>query len=83
MGHLRRANQHPPHGNLRQHSVRPRATVEFTGRAGVFDFVREFNLTEQQALEVSDHFPIWAEFSSYEGGQPGRVANRQESLPQR
>ncbi len=47
------------------------ATIEFTGRAGVFDLVREFNLTEQQALEVSDHFPIWAEFSAYEGGQPG------------
>jgi hypothetical protein len=59
------------------------ATIEFTGRAGVFDLVREFNLTEQQALEVSDHFPIWAEFSAYEGGQPGRVANRQQALPQR
>jgi deoxyribonuclease-1-like protein len=59
------------------------ATIEFTGRAGVFDILREFNLTEQQALEVSDHFPIWAEFSAYEGGQPGRVANRPQAVPQR
>jgi len=59
------------------------ATIEFTGRAGVCDLVREFNLTEQQALEVSDHFPIWAEFSAYEGGQPGRVANRPQAVPQR
>ena len=53
-----------------------RATDEFLGRAGVFDFMREFNLTQQQALEISDHMPVWAEFSVYEGGQPGRVAAR-------
>ena len=52
------------------------ATVEFTGRGGVFDFLREFNLTLAQALEVSDHLPVWAEFSIYEGGQLGRVARR-------
>jgi endonuclease/exonuclease/phosphatase family metal-dependent hydrolase len=51
-----------------------RATVEFAGRAGVFDFLREYNLTLDQALEVSDHLPVWAEFSAYEGGQPGRIA---------
>jgi endonuclease/exonuclease/phosphatase family metal-dependent hydrolase len=52
------------------------ATTEFTGRAGVFDFMREYNLTMDQALEVSDHLPIWAEFTVYEGGQPGRVAGQ-------
>jgi deoxyribonuclease-1-like protein len=57
--------------NIVYHSM---ATPEFTGRAGVFDFMREFNLTMDQALEVSDHLPVWAEFSIYEGGQPGRVA---------
>ena len=50
------------------------ATQEFTGKAGVFDFMRHFNLTEQEALEVSDHIPVWAEFSIYEGGVPGHVA---------
>jgi endonuclease/exonuclease/phosphatase family metal-dependent hydrolase len=52
------------------------ATSEFTGRAGVFDFMREFNMTLDAALEVSDHMPVWAEFSIYEGGEPGRVATR-------
>ena len=44
-----------------------RATAEFTGRAEVFDLMREFNLTMREALEVSDHLPVWAEFSSCEG----------------
>jgi endonuclease/exonuclease/phosphatase family metal-dependent hydrolase len=51
-----------------------RATVEFTGRAGVYDFMREFNLSQDEAVEISDHIPVWAEFSLYEGGVPGRVA---------
>ncbi len=50
------------------------ATTEFTGRAGVMDILREFNLSQQEAIAVSDHLPIWAEFSAIEGGQAGRVA---------
>lgn len=50
------------------------ATIELTGRSGVFDFLREMNLTMQQALVISRHLPVWAEFSVYEGGQPGHVA---------
>lgn len=50
------------------------STKEFTGRVGVLDFLREFNLTLDQAMEVSDHLPIWAEFTSNECGQEGRVA---------
>ncbi len=53
-----------------------RATNEFTGRGGIFDFLRQYNLSLQEALEVSDHLPVWAEFHVYEGGQPGRVATR-------
>ncbi len=53
-----------------------RATVEFTGRAGVVDLMHDFNLSMTQALEVSDHLPIWAEFSVYEGGQVGHMAER-------
>jgi endonuclease/exonuclease/phosphatase family metal-dependent hydrolase len=52
------------------------ATVEFTGNAGVYDVIREYNLTMDQALEISDHLPVWAEFSVYEDGQPGRLAAR-------
>lgn len=50
------------------------ATNEFTGAVGVFDFMREFNLTLDEALEISDHLPVWAEFTAYEGGQPRRMA---------
>jgi endonuclease/exonuclease/phosphatase family metal-dependent hydrolase len=50
-----------------------RATTEFSGRAGVIDLIREFGLTMQEALEVSEHLPVWAEFSCFEGGQPGQI----------
>jgi len=43
------------------------ATTEFTGRSGVFDFLREYNLSMDQALRVSDHLPVWAEFALTEG----------------
>jgi endonuclease/exonuclease/phosphatase family metal-dependent hydrolase len=45
-----------------------RPTVEYTGRWGVLDLRNEYLLPLDQALEVSDHFPVWAEFSAYEGG---------------
>ncbi|REJ66229.1 MAG: endonuclease/exonuclease/phosphatase [Planctomycetota bacterium] len=51
-------------------------TNEYTGRNGVLDLLREFNLTEKQALAVSDHLPVWAEFSIYEGAGTQRVATR-------
>ena len=56
------------------------ATREFTGRGGVFDFMREYNLTMEQAEKVSDHLPVWAEFSIYEGGQAGRFAGREPDV---
>lgn len=52
-------------------------TVEFTGRKGVMDLRTELNyvqngrpiaLTEKQVLEISDHLPVWGEFSAIEGG---------------
>jgi deoxyribonuclease-1-like protein len=63
------------HGNaMMDNIIMPiKATDEFTGRAGVFDFLRNYNLSIEQAQQVSDHLPIWAEFTAYEGGQPGRV----------
>lgn len=51
-----------------------RATAEFTGRSGVYDFASEFNLTPEEALLVSDHFPVWAEFQIVEGRGSGEVA---------
>ena len=56
------------------------ATREFTGRGGVFDFMREYNLSLDQALQVSDHLPVWAEFRIYEGGQAGRFAGREAEV---
>lgn len=55
-----------------------RATIEFTGRSGVLDLIREFDLSMRQAVEISDHLPVWAEFSVYEGGQAGNVAGGQQ-----
>ncbi len=51
-----------------------RSTSEFTGRAGVFDFLRKHNLSLERAMEISPHMPVWAEFSCLEGSQPGRIA---------
>jgi len=53
------------------------STNEFSGRWGVYDMQRLHKLTPEQALQVSDHLPIWAEFSAYESAAPGRVANRE------
>ncbi|WP_158262400.1 MULTISPECIES: endonuclease/exonuclease/phosphatase family protein [Pirellulaceae] len=41
-------------------------TVEFSGQAGVLDLMAAFKLTEEQALEVSDHLPVWATFANRE-----------------
>ncbi len=50
-----------------------RSTDEFLGRAGCMDFLRQFNLTPDQAFQVSSHMPVWCEFSAVEGGVPGYV----------
>ena len=55
------------------------ATREFNGKTGVTDIVRLFNLTTEEAAIISDHFPVWAEFSVFEGGRPNRFANRPSS----
>ena len=51
-----------------------RATTEFTGRAGVHDFLTEQNLSIQEARKVSVHLPVWAEFFTREGAASGYVA---------
>lgn len=52
------------------------ATSEYTGRAGVLNLIREYGLSMEQALEVSDHFPVWATFSAYERNGAGPLATR-------
>ncbi|WP_153558522.1 endonuclease/exonuclease/phosphatase family protein [Roseimaritima sediminicola] len=59
------------------HILVDRATTsEFTGEAGVLEFVRHLKLTPEQAKLVSDHQPVWAEFSSYEQPAFGSIATR-------
>ena len=52
------------------------ATSEFTGRANVVDVVRALNITSIEAMELSGHLPVWAEFSVFEGGQAGNIAEK-------
>jgi len=59
-----------------------RTTTEFMGEAGVLNLMQEYRLTEQQALKVSDHMPIWATFSAFEGGRAGCMAARQPQAQQ-
>ena len=55
-----------------------RATVEFTGQSGAYDFMKRFNMTLLEAFEVSNRMPVWAEFSVFEGQSPGRAPERYE-----
>ncbi|MGE0537663.1 MAG: endonuclease/exonuclease/phosphatase family protein [Pirellulales bacterium] len=59
------------------------ATVEYLGRSGVLNLSNEFGLTIEQALAVSDHLPVWGEFSAYEGGGDHRLATRPDDTPPR
>ena len=46
------------------------ATREYTGRWGVYDLESNLGISRDQALQVSDHLPIWAEFSVWEAPAP-------------
>jgi deoxyribonuclease-1-like protein len=52
------------------------ATCEYTGRWGVFDLESAFGLTRDQALQVSDHLPVWAEFHRAEATPRNNIADR-------
>lgn len=56
-------------------------TTEFTGNAGVFDMEEYFQITREEALKISDHLPVWAEFSTIEStSQPTLATPGKESL---
>ncbi len=59
------------HDNILFH--RP-STTEFTGRGGVYDIESLHGLSRDQVKLVSDHLPVWAEFTVTESGLPGRLA---------
>jgi hypothetical protein len=52
------------------------ATVEFTGRSGVLDFMRTYNLRLAEAEALSTRLPVWAEFSAYEGAMAAPLPSR-------
>jgi endonuclease/exonuclease/phosphatase family metal-dependent hydrolase len=49
-------------------------TNEFTGRFGVLDVEQMFRIGREEALAISDHLPIWAEF--YVTEMPRTVPSR-------
>ncbi len=59
--------------------VDPLAATEFTGHSGVHDFLKVFNLTIDQATAISDHLPVWADFSPLEGFNGTQTASRDTS----
>ena len=40
-----------------------RMTIEFTGQAGVINMMQMFGISQEEALKISDHQPVWATFS--------------------
>jgi deoxyribonuclease-1-like protein len=52
------------------------STTEYMGRSGVWNYAQPLKLTLAQAEMVSDHFPVYAEFSAYERDYNGRIASR-------
>jgi deoxyribonuclease-1-like protein len=53
-------------------------TSEYTGRSGVFDFAAWFGISMEEALTISDHMPVWGEFTLLErpSGASPSVANQ-------
>lgn len=51
-------------------------TREFTGRSGVLSMREAFSITVEEALKISDHNPIWAEFRPTEAPGGPQVANQ-------
>lgn len=64
---------HRLHDNL---LIPTNATSEYTGSSGVIDLQSLFRITQDQAKQISDHLPVWGEFSAVESTSLGRVASR-------
>ena len=56
------------------------ATKEYTRGFGVFKLQEELNLTDEQAAAISDHLPLWAEFSRFEAPPRPTTANQPANL---
>jgi endonuclease/exonuclease/phosphatase family metal-dependent hydrolase len=58
-----------------------RHTSEFLGRSGVLDLVSVFKSTQEEILKVSDHLPVWGDFSAYENRGANRLASSPDGTP--
>lgn len=58
-----------------------RHTSEFLGRSGVLDLVRVFNSTTEEILQVSDHLPVWGDFTVFENRGAERLATSPAGKP--
>lgn len=67
------SRQNQLYDNLLIHSP---STTEYMGRSGVYNIAEALQLQLNQAEMLSDHYPIWAEFSAYERDYAGRIASR-------
>ena len=59
------------------------STTEYAGVSGVFDIRRELNLTNLSPTDleqISDHLPVYAEFSALETDGTGRIASRRTTV---
>ena len=52
------------------------STTEYRRSGHVFDFAQRSTSRRQRGGAVSDHFPVWAEFSAYERDYAGGIASR-------
>ncbi|MCY2984962.1 MAG: endonuclease/exonuclease/phosphatase [Planctomycetota bacterium] len=61
-------------------------TNEYTGRSGVLDVCDMFGIKVDEALRISDHLPIWAEFTTQEqlpGSSTAQIVERNNPAPRR
>ena len=72
-GVMTNTRQSKAYDNILFHSG---STSEFTGRWGVYDMQRVYGISQEDALIVSDHLPVWAEFQAWETPSQGRLADR-------
>jgi len=54
-------------------------TREFLNQSGVMNLMLEYNLSVENALQVSDHLPVWAVFSAAEA-QPARMVQEDPNV---
>lgn len=52
------------------------STAEYTGRWGVVDLESALGITQDVALTISDHLPVWAEFQLWEAPQQPSIVER-------